>query len=718
MDATESSDNTELSQTQLESFESVAPSDANVLKDITENKINSSQIEGQFIFREDEFESDDFNAALFVGKYRRVSSLDSLREQLQEYCQNLKDQLYVILNRDYKDFITIATKLDGVDDRVDHLRQPLVDLRMSLSALFDGMVASKQAIQEKFRHKAEIGNRRRLLEASLLCLSQLELAEEILNTSVPSQPSEAAAGAPDAIGSGKKRRELMRALHLTEKGKKSGTAAAISYARAREVFECSEYERAANSLSVALKCIDTIRNVSSGSASSSSSTAVASMANFVKSVEQRARKAVEALIARLRTRLEDMLTVSFSASNRAKERVKSSDGGDSSFAITDNDADKEFPERPFAHCLRALICLNRGDVVEKVVADSVVLPLARSSLTQGRVDGTGGRGSFAGLRQSLDSIITDLRRSMSAPFGIAESVVHSFVGLVSAEDKIPLDLVFNGVWNPVAAHLADKFSSMFTVGIANTFFTAYSAVEGFTTDLSGLLQSDVEPGNKEKVSNRLRRHPTLISFHGKWKLDIYYQLRLQEINSRIDKGCSTLLTQQGFVKGVSDAIYNSAGETLDKDEVSRLQGIADMKRFQLVASRVLLTELMTCLHENVILPAQAARYLGLSVQLILKLQNVIATIVNGTAVIPSPAQTASVAAEVASTPMKGAAVVAATPATPAVTAPQTLSFSSDDLSVLTSDLDLISIWIEDFFISYCQSKISLGQGASAPVKSI
>lgn len=68
-------------------------------------------IDNQFIFREVEFEDDKFHAASFVAKYRRVTSLESLRDQLRLYCDALKQQLYGIINRDYKDFITIATKV-------------------------------------------------------------------------------------------------------------------------------------------------------------------------------------------------------------------------------------------------------------------------------------------------------------------------------------------------------------------------------------------------------------------------------------------------------------------------------------------------------------------------------------------------------------------------------------------------------------------------------
>ena len=73
--------------------------------------MSSDSTDYQFIFREIEFEDEKFHAASFVAKYRRVTSLESLRDQLRLYCDALKQQLYGIINRDYKDFITIATKV-------------------------------------------------------------------------------------------------------------------------------------------------------------------------------------------------------------------------------------------------------------------------------------------------------------------------------------------------------------------------------------------------------------------------------------------------------------------------------------------------------------------------------------------------------------------------------------------------------------------------------
>jgi hypothetical protein len=193
----------------------------------------------EYIFSEQEFEDDAFHAASFVAKHRRVTALDSLRDQLQAYCGALKDQLYSIINRDYKDFITIATKvplfvvpfcvslddghvdflfllltpcaqLDGVDMRVEHLRKPLVDLRLDLANLHDGMVASMRTIEDKLRHREEVVSRRRTLEAMMACMEKLDLAEEIVLL-----PNQGASGGLPGVGHaarGPKRRDLLRCV--------------------------------------------------------------------------------------------------------------------------------------------------------------------------------------------------------------------------------------------------------------------------------------------------------------------------------------------------------------------------------------------------------------------------------------------------------------------------------------------------------------------------
>ena len=76
--------------------------------------------EGFFIFPESEFEGELFHTPSLITKYRKVVSLEALREQLLAYSGALKQQLYTIINRDYKDFITISTKVAMIIMVIDY----------------------------------------------------------------------------------------------------------------------------------------------------------------------------------------------------------------------------------------------------------------------------------------------------------------------------------------------------------------------------------------------------------------------------------------------------------------------------------------------------------------------------------------------------------------------------------------------------------------------
>lgn len=73
--------------------------------------VESNEID--YIFRDEDFglDHEDFDAVAFVTRFRRVTPMESLREQLRAYSNNIRKQLYAIINRDYKDFISIATKV-------------------------------------------------------------------------------------------------------------------------------------------------------------------------------------------------------------------------------------------------------------------------------------------------------------------------------------------------------------------------------------------------------------------------------------------------------------------------------------------------------------------------------------------------------------------------------------------------------------------------------
>lgn len=100
-------------------------------------------------------------------------------------------QLYSLINRDYKDFITITTKLEGVDERVRHLRSPLIDLRVEIGSLHDNLMSKITAIDSKISKRREIIEKKRVLEIILQNIHYMDLVTRILQSHGAKHRSEA-----------------------------------------------------------------------------------------------------------------------------------------------------------------------------------------------------------------------------------------------------------------------------------------------------------------------------------------------------------------------------------------------------------------------------------------------------------------------------------------------------------------------------------------------
>ena len=251
-------------------------------------------------------------------------------------------------------------------------------------------------------------------------------------------------------------------------------------------------------------------------------------------LEQRLSKLTEQLVQRLRARLSAI----FSSVVSATANSSSSDEADGSNEASINSA---FPSRAFAHCLRALVALSRGEVAEEVVAETVTKPLAKPLLTQGRVDDTGGRGSYLGLQSALESLAAQVMAALVLPIQVCADTLttsgsdgggtgggsssgNGINGASSASgSSAHIDLVVRGVWQPVAALLIEKFPGMFSVGIAGTLSRCYKAVVAF---ISILECSKTAVGGRSDLAS----HSAVRQFHDRWKLDLYLQVRLLDMS--------------------------------------------------------------------------------------------------------------------------------------------------------------------------------------------
>ncbi len=548
-----------------------------------------AEVKTEFIFREDEFESQNFSPSNFISKYRRIDSLESIKEQLQLYCKGLKQELYNIINRDYAEFITIATKLDGVDSRIDHLRKPLINLRLDLASLQDNIVVSVKTIQLKLKQKENIHNRKNAIKASLDCMMHVDVADNIINNnnSLDNNPDKQ-----------KTRRDL---LHLFKKYKSSSNGICVD----KEVFNCAELERAAYALLNATNCLNVMKKsnvIESGSVTSSASTS-----SLIRNLEQRIIKLNELLIVKLKAQLTAIFsnTEKYITSIELSNTIKS----DNSHLLT-------FPVRQFTHCLRALVVLGKGDILESIIADLLVVPHVKSTLTQGRIDGSSGRGTFAGLTEALENVLKVLKSLLLSVFSATEHVISGTNSI-----DIPLDIVINSVWKPIMALLSERFPIMFNTAIANTFKHCYNAYEKFNlsiTDIAGIEW-------KEAVSLRMKSNQSVKLYDEKWKFDLYYRIRMQEISGRLDKSC-VLAYQHGLMYNSYSLIYKNPSEESKQTSVFSAADIQEITNkfqialFHLPIFNVFCMETCICMHENIILKPLDMKFFKLSITIINRLE--------------------------------------------------------------------------------------------------
>jgi hypothetical protein len=493
----------------------------------------------QFLFTDEDFESSEFHAASFVAKYRRATSLDSLRSQLRLYCQSLKDQLYNIINRDYKDFITIATKLEGVDHRVEYLRKPLIELRMDLTLLHDTMVSNLHAISAKLRERREVSSRRKLLESSLACMTKLTNVEDVLNLKHnPSSSSSSSSPPPSSLTTARRtplsRRALLQeaaraqpASHSTPSSSSSSpatTAATSAAAERLELHQCSELERAAMTLAEANQHLreeehqqlNQLQQLSGSSKGKSSSHPPATVA-MRRTLELRAQNMRVALLARLHLCCKVLLTSTSSTSTTTSKTLEGGGGGGGG-----GGGMSECRRRSLGHLLRGLVAMDSGAVMEDLLAELFVLPALKTVLTQGRVDGKSGRGSYSGLQECLSLIVRTTSEHVTDTLLLAEELFGCYYQQAQQDSAPPppMDLVVNGIWVPVLNTLKKNYAGMFSSGMASVFHQCYHATHQFINELSGICGAK----RKESIAARLQSHASFAEFKGLWKMDLYYQV--------------------------------------------------------------------------------------------------------------------------------------------------------------------------------------------------
>lgn len=298
-----------------------------------------------------------------------------------------------------------------------------------------------------------------------------------------------------------------------------------------QLLKASELERAGYALASAKGSINLLSQRLEQHVSSSVTSAGRVRSNSVgnKSVTElsdRASRLEASVISRVHELLSQAL-VSGPSVQAASIEAGDHDGGGAGSSL------RMLRARVIGHILRTLNVLGRCHVAQSILSENIVYPLARSVLSQGRVNGTGGRGFYAGLEEALVHIVATLATApgVSELIALAEDIFSRPDTGTVPEDS---DFLVNGIWKPVATVLVERFQGMFSVGVAVAMHRAFSALEHFTAEIPRVLL--VGSDDKSEASylmiaaaiSRMSRHPEIVGFRNKWKLDLYFQVLLHD----------------------------------------------------------------------------------------------------------------------------------------------------------------------------------------------
>lgn len=173
--------------------------DARVTVELMPTDASDENDSSNYLFHIAEFESEQFNATTFFVKYKAVYgckffyfynennftynempsflfyfavhflycivALDQMYEELKQYRDELNKSLYQIINLHYKDFISITSKLDGVDSRVhQHMTMPLLEIIDDIKGIYTTLHGYTAQMRQKIRQKQNIQQQKRVLK--------------------------------------------------------------------------------------------------------------------------------------------------------------------------------------------------------------------------------------------------------------------------------------------------------------------------------------------------------------------------------------------------------------------------------------------------------------------------------------------------------------------------------------------------------------------------
>lgn len=222
------------------------------------------------------------------------------------------------------------------------------------------------------------------------------------------------------------------------------------------------------------------------------------------------------------------------------------------------------------HCLRTYATIDKTRDAEALVGQVLVKPYMDEVIVEQLV-----KSGPSGLQLMYSKLLEFVPHHCRLLREVTGGAISS-----DKADIVPgYDFLVNSVWPEIIRAVEERISFLFNPGNPDTFYERYSVSMEF------VRRFERQCGSQASV-RRLRVHPSYVSFHNKWNLPVYFQLRYKEIAGNLENA-------------VTDGLEAAPAGT----------------SYHLQVSQVLWSSLVRCWADQVYLPPLAHRFWKLTLQL-------------------------------------------------------------------------------------------------------
>lgn len=133
-----------------------------------------------FPFGESDFLVDDFNVEQFLAKYSSTCNLDDLKVDLSEFLTRCENSIMSIMNKDYESFISLAMRLNGLQEKLQKIKCPLEDSRDLLYQHKENLLRECESLYSLLKRHQELEVKKKHFSRFLQLNTMITTSEQIL----------------------------------------------------------------------------------------------------------------------------------------------------------------------------------------------------------------------------------------------------------------------------------------------------------------------------------------------------------------------------------------------------------------------------------------------------------------------------------------------------------------------------------------------------------